>query len=79
MGGTDINSAWLGRMQTELGVLSSNVMLLEIQRDQMAEKIAADAALIDALKKRVQVAEAARDELANQVRARKKKNVADRS
>ncbi|WP_345815299.1 hypothetical protein AAGS40_23305 [Paraburkholderia sp. PREW-6R] len=74
---TSIDSAWLGRMQTELGVLSSNVMLLELQRDQMAKQITQDAALIDALKRRVKEAEAARTELAEQLRTRKPKNVAN--
>ncbi len=50
---TDIQSRWLGRMQTEIGVLSTNLMLVEIQRDALAAKVAADAELIQALKARV--------------------------
>ncbi len=60
---TDIQSRWLGRMQTEIGVLSTNLMLVEIQRDALAAKVAADAELIEALKARAQAAEDASREL----------------
>lgn len=75
MSNSDINSLWLGRMQTELGTLQSNVMLLEIRCDQLQQKATEDAALIEALKTRVRTAESARAELASQVRARKPKHV----
>jgi hypothetical protein len=63
----DVNDQWLGRMQQELGVLSSNVMLLNLQRDALAAKVALDAELIDALKKRCLVAESANEELRAQL------------
>jgi len=63
MSEADIQSRWLGRMQTEIGVLSTNLMLVEIQRDALAAKVAADAELIEALKARAQAAEDASREL----------------
>ena len=64
----DIQSRWLGRMQTEIGVLSTNLMLVEIQRDALAAKVAADAELIEALKARAQTAEDANRELKARLR-----------
>ncbi len=69
---TDIQSRWLGRMQTEIGVLSTNLMLVEIQRDALAAKVAADAELIQALKARVQGAEEANRELRQQIQPKMK-------
>lgn len=75
MSEADIQSRWLGRMQTEIGVLSTNLMLVQIQRDALAAKVAADAELIEALKARCQAAEDANRELKAQfqpeVKARK--------
>jgi hypothetical protein len=70
---------WLGRMQNELGVLTSNLMLLEIQRDKLAAKVIADAELIEALKNRIKIAEEANTELKAviQPERRKIKNAKD--
>ena len=53
----DINNLWLGRMQQEIGVLSSNVMLLTLQCDALRTQAQLDAELIEALKRRCQAAE----------------------
>lgn len=53
----DINNLWLGRIQQEIGVLSSNVMLLTLQCDALRTQAQLDAELIEALKRRCQVAE----------------------
>ena len=63
----DLQSRWLGRMQSEIGVLATNLMLAEIQRDALAAKVAADAELIEALKARIQAAEDANRELRQQI------------
>lgn len=63
----DVNDLWLGRMQQELGVLSSNVMLLTLQRDSLSVKVAQDAELIEALKNRCQQAESANEDLRVQI------------
>lgn len=56
-------SLWLGKMQNELGALSSNLMLLEIQKEKLTTRVLADAELIAALKKRIEIAEQANEEL----------------
>lgn len=63
----DINNLWLGRLQQELGVLSSNVMLLTLQRDALQEQIQTKAQLIEALKVRCSAAEQANAELREQI------------
>ena len=63
----DVNDLWLGRMQQELGVLSSNLMLVNLQRDALENKVLADAELIQALKARCQQAEQANAELKAQI------------
>ena len=68
----DIQSRWLGRMQSEIGVLATNLMLAEIQRDALAAKVAADAELIEALKARIQAAEDANRELRQQIQPKVK-------
>lgn len=67
-------SAWLGQMQTELGVLSSNNMLLNIQNTQLTEENANHLALIDALKERILKAEKDNQELKEQIQPHRKKN-----
>ena len=64
----DIQSRWLGRMQQEIGVLHTNIMLLEIQRDALVAKSTADGELIEALKARCPAAEDANKELKAQLR-----------
>jgi hypothetical protein len=67
-------SAWLGQMQTELGVLSSNAMLLNIQNAQLTEENTNQAALIDALKERILQAEKDNQVLKEQIQPHRKKN-----
>lgn len=66
-------SLWLGRMQNELGALSSNIMLLEIQRDKLAAKVLADTELIAALKERIKIAEEANTELKAMIQPERRK------
>jgi len=63
----DVNDLWLGRMQQELGVLSSNLMLVNLQRDALENKVLDDAELIQALKARCQQVEQANAELKAQI------------
>lgn len=67
---TNIQSQWLGRMQQEIGVLQTNVMLLNLQQDALRAQTHADAQLIEALKARCQNAEQANAELREQLRPR---------
>lgn len=67
-------SAWLGQMQTELGVLSSNNMLLNIQNAQLNEENTNQAALIEALKDRILNAEKDNQALKEQIQPHRKKN-----
>jgi hypothetical protein len=67
-------SAWLGQMQTELGVLSSNNMLLNIQNASLNEENANHLALIEALKERILKAEKDNQELKEQIQPHRKKN-----
>lgn len=55
--------AWLGKIQNELGVLYSNVWLLEIQKEKLTKRVLADAELISHLKERILKLEQANDEL----------------
>jgi hypothetical protein len=57
------NDAWLGKMQNELGVLYSNIWLLEIQKERLAQKVISDAELIAHLKERILKLEEANTEL----------------
>ena len=59
----DLQSQWLGRMQQEIGVLHTNLMLAHLERDALTAKIAADACLIEALKARCTAAEEANTDL----------------
>ena len=59
----DVNDLWLGRMQQELGVLSSNLMLVTLQRNALQAKLVQEAELIEALKARCQSAETANETL----------------
>ena len=63
----DVNDLWLGKMQQEIGVLTTNVMLLSLQRDALQSKTVADAQLIDALKSRCHAAECANEQLKAQL------------
>ena len=62
-----IQSQWLGRMQQEIGVLQTNLMLLQLERDALATKISDAAALIEALKTRCKAAEEANVDLKAQL------------
>jgi hypothetical protein len=64
---SDVNDLWLGKMQQEIGVLTTNVMLLSLQRDALQSKTVADAQLIDALKSRCHAAECANEQLKAQL------------
>lgn len=55
--------AWLGKIQNELGVLYSNVWLLEIQKERLTAKVFQDAELISHLKERILKLEEANAEL----------------
>jgi hypothetical protein len=55
-------------MQQEIGVLHSNIMLLELQCESLLAGSQKDSELIDALKARCQAAEDANKELKAQLR-----------
>ncbi len=59
----NLQNQWLGRMQQEIGVLHTNLMLAHLERDSLAAKIAEDACLIEALKARCLAAETANVDL----------------
>ena len=63
----DVNDLWLGKMQQEIGVLTTNVMLLSLQCDALQRKTVTDAQLIDALKSRCHAAECANEQLKTQL------------
>ena len=63
----DVNDVWLGKMQQDIGVLTTNVMLLSLQRDALQSKTMADAQLIDSLKSRCHAAECANEQLKAQI------------
>jgi hypothetical protein len=71
--------AWLGKIQTELGVLYSNVWLLEIQKERLSERVLMDAELIAHLKERILKLEEDNTELKAiiQPHRRKEKNATD--
>jgi multidrug efflux pump subunit AcrA (membrane-fusion protein) len=67
MNETLIQTQWLGRMQQEIGVLQTNLMLVNLQRDALLQKTQENTALIDALKIRCQSAEDANAQLKRQL------------
>lgn len=67
------NDAWLGKLQTELGVLYSNVWLLEIQKEKLSQRVLADAELIAHLKERILKLEQANDELKATIQPERRK------
>ena len=71
--------AWLAKMQNELGVLYSNVWLLEIQKEKLTQRVVADAELIAHLKERILKLEESNTELKEMIQPerRNRKNGAD--
>jgi hypothetical protein len=67
--------AWLGKIQNELGVLYSNMWLLEIQKERLAAKVLQDAELISHLKERILKLEQANTELKEVVQPQRKKRI----
>lgn len=65
--------AWLGQMQTEIGVLSTNNMLKDIKIATLSEKCTQLSDLVEALKDRCQQAEKANQELKEQIQPHRKK------
>lgn len=66
-------SAWLGQMQNEIGVLSTNNMLMEIRVKNLTATLEQQSELIEALKERCQTAEKANQELKEQIQPHRKK------
>ena len=64
----ELQSAWLGEMQRELGVNASNLMLKDLVIADLEQRVETDAALIEALKKRALDAEGANVELKVMIR-----------
>lgn len=71
--------AWLAKMQNELGVLYSNVWLLEIQKEKLTQRVVADAELIAHLKERILKLEESNTELKEMIQPerRNRQNGAD--
>lgn len=59
----EIQQLWLGRLQTEIGVQASNVLLYQTIIDDLNKRIETDSALIETLRNRVKEAEAVNVEL----------------
>jgi hypothetical protein len=65
-------SAWLGKMQNELGVLYSNVWMLEIQKERLTQRVLRDAELISLLKERILKLEESNTELKEMIQPERK-------
>jgi hypothetical protein len=65
--------AWLGKMQNELGVLYSNVWMLEIQKERLTNRVLQDAELIAHLKERILKLEQANTELKETIQPERRK------
>jgi hypothetical protein len=65
-------SAWLGKMQNELGVLYSNVWMLEIQKERLTQRVLQDAELISLLKERILKLEESNTELKEMIQPERK-------
>jgi hypothetical protein len=66
--------AWLGQMQTEMGVLSTNNMLKDIQIKRLSEECTHLSDTVEALKERILKAEKANQELKEQIQPHRKKH-----
>jgi hypothetical protein len=64
--------AWLGKMQNELGVLYSNVWMLEIQKERLTQRVLQDAELISHLKERILKLEQSNTELKEMIQPERK-------
>ena len=61
--GTELQSAWLGAMQQELGVNASNLMLKDLVIAALEARVAAQEAAISSLTDKLRAAEMGREEL----------------
>ena len=64
---------WLGKMQSEIGVLLTNYMLLEIKLETIEKENKNHLDLIDALKERILLAEKSNQELKEMIQPKRKK------